>query len=131
MFIRDNGNIGIGNVGNTTEKLWISGNLRVNSTVYVSDERFKKNMTPLKSGLSDLLLLKTYQYTFDHNFNEINTNDSLSVNVLKEERVSYNFDDKLHFGFSAQEIQKLYPHLVSEDDKGFLAINYIEFIPLL
>jgi len=45
--------------------------------------------------------------------------------------VNYNFDDKLHFGFIAQEIQKSYPNLVSEDEKGYLSLNYTEFIPLI
>lgn len=131
MFIKDNGNIGIGNQGNTTHKLCISGNLLVNTTNYYSDVRFKKNITPIQNGLSSLLLLKPYQYTFDQSFNKYPNNDSLSVNVLKDDLGSYNFDNKLHFGFSAQEIQVLYPHLVSVDDKGYLSVNYVEFIPLL
>ena len=46
--------------------------------------------------------------------------------------MNYNFDDKLHFvGFIAQEIQKSYPNLVSEDEKGYLSLNYTEFIPLI
>lgn len=131
LFIRDNGNVGIGNGGNTTEKLWISGNLRVNSTLYLSDMRFKENIIPIQNGLNDLLQLKPYQYTFDQNFNRTSSSDSLSVNVLKEDETNYNFDNRLHFGFLAQEVKTFFPHLVTEDDKGFLAINYVEFIPLL
>ncbi|HLU87070.1 MAG TPA: hypothetical protein VKZ44_04890, partial [Taishania sp.] len=71
LFIRNNGNIGIGNSGSTTDKLWISGNLRVNSTLYSSDERFKKEMKLLgKDGLNNLLLIKPYQYIFDNSFND-------------------------------------------------------------
>lgn len=131
LFIRSNGNIGIGNGGNTTEKLWVSGNLRVNSTLYLSDMRFKENIVPIQSGINDLLQLKPYQYTFDQSFNRSSSSDSLTVNVLKEEEANYNFDKRLHFGFLAQEVNTFFPHLVTEDDKGFLAINYVEFIPLL
>jgi hypothetical protein len=131
LFIKDNGNIGMGNTGNTTEKLWISGNLRVNSMVYSSDVRFKQNMTPIKSVLGDLLLLQPYQYRFDSTFNAKYDHDSLSINVNKESKINYNFDDKLHFGFSAQELEKLYPNLVTKDDNGYLGVNYVELIPLL
>lgn len=46
------------------------------------------------------------------------------------------FDDKLHYGFIAQDVQKILPDLVSvrKDpflDKEFLDLNYTEFIPIL
>ena len=33
-------------------------------------------------------------------------------------------EEKVHIGTSAQEIQKVYPELVSEDEKGELSVNY-------
>ena len=38
---------------------------------------------------------------------------------------------RLHFGLSAQELQKIYPNLVMEGQDGYLSINYIELVPLL
>lgn len=38
---------------------------------------------------------------------------------------------KKHFGFVAQELQKVYPDLVYENDNGNLAVNYTELIPVL
>lgn len=38
---------------------------------------------------------------------------------------------RIHFGLSAQELQEIYPNLVMEGQDGYLAINYIELIPLL
>ena len=32
---------------------------------------------------------------------------------------------------AAQELQKIYPELVYEEDNGYLSVNYIEIIPLL
>jgi hypothetical protein len=129
LFIRDNGNIGVGNTGDASNRMWISGNLKVNATVYTSDKRFKENINPIKSSLNELLGIRTYSYNFIKQ--NIKPGDSLSVNVNKENEVNYNFDDKLHFGFLAQEIQKSYPNLVSEDEKGYLSLNYTEFIPLI
>lgn len=38
---------------------------------------------------------------------------------------------KRHYGLSAQELQKIYPDLVYEGQDGYLAINYIELVPIL
>ena len=36
-----------------------------------------------------------------------------------------------HYGFIAQELQKIYPDLVVEGEDGYLGVNYLEIIPLL
>jgi trimeric autotransporter adhesin len=38
---------------------------------------------------------------------------------------------KDQYGFSAQEVQKIYPELVTEGADGFLAVRYTAFIPLM
>ena len=50
---------------------------------------------------------------------------------MKEKTQNYNFDHPLYFGFSAQEIEKTFPHLVTSYENGYLALNYTEFIPIL
>ena len=50
---------------------------------------------------------------------------------MKEKTQNYNFDVRLHVGFSAQEIEKTFPHLVSSYENGYLALNYTELIPIL
>lgn len=40
-----------------------------------------------------------------------------------------NTDNKKVFGFIAQEVQKIFPHMVKEN-KGFLSMDYIQIIPL-
>jgi hypothetical protein len=37
-------------------------------------------------------------------------------------------DNKKHVGYSAQEVQKVMPDAVNEDDKGFLSVNYVEVL---
>jgi hypothetical protein len=37
-------------------------------------------------------------------------------------------DKKIHFGYVAQEVQKVYPSQVQSDDKGFLSVNYTEVL---
>jgi len=36
-----------------------------------------------------------------------------------------------HYGFVAQEVQKVLPNIVYENQDGYLSVNYIELIPLL
>ena len=38
---------------------------------------------------------------------------------------------RCHYGLSAQELQSIYPDLVSEGQDGYLCINYIELVPIL
>lgn len=42
----------------------------------------------------------------------------------KKEYIDKNSDPKLHIGTSAQEIQKLYPDLVTENEEGELSVDY-------
>lgn len=48
----------------------------------------------------------------------------LSVQAMKEKA-------RRHIGFSAQELQKIYPELVRESQEGFLTVNYTELVPVL
>tara|TARA_R110001592_G_scaffold5683_10_gene31210 strand:- start:1033 stop:1434 length:402 start_codon:yes stop_codon:yes gene_type:complete len=46
---------------------------------------------------------------------------------------SYRFrnDNNKHFGFIAQDIEKIFPYLVSIDSDGMKSVNYLEMVPLL
>ena len=37
----------------------------------------------------------------------------------------------MHYGFIAQDVEKVYPELVKNSDLGYKTVNYIEIIPLL
>lgn len=45
--------------------------------------------------------------------------------------VSSSADDRIHYGFIAQEVREIFPELVIEDENGILGIDYQGFIPLL
>ena len=59
-----------------------------------------------------------------------NFHDAVDVDLdkLAELKKSYftfkDSDDKMQIGVSAQEIQRLYPELVSEDETGYLSVAY-------
>jgi hypothetical protein len=66
--------------------------------------------------------------TSDENLKDFTDDITIDFNKLKEIRKSYftwkDGDQNLHIGTSAQDIQKIYPELVSEDDKGNLTVDY-------
>lgn len=77
--------------------------------------------------------LQTYSdRRLKQNIEDIDDDD---VEKLEElEAVRYNPRDKpqeTKFGFVAQDVEKLYPHLVTTGDKGMKAVDYTQFIPLL
>lgn len=43
-------------------------------------------------------------------------------------RFRFKGEDKLHYGFIAQDVQKVIPDVVSEDDDGYLSLTYHELI---
>jgi len=65
-----------------------------------------------------------------------NVEDLGDENLQKLKQIipkSYRFkNDKLiHFGFIAQDVEKVYPNLVAVDIDGMKSINYLEMVPLL
>jgi len=88
----------------------IAGSLKVNGVNVTSDERFKKNIKPIKKTLGSLKKIKVYSYNWD-----------------TEKYPDRNFgNNKLQIGVLAQEIEKVYPDLVSTDKDGYKSVDYIK-----
>jgi len=85
----------------------IGNDLEVKGNVLISsDARLKANIVSLGSTLAKLLLIDGKRYT------------------MKK-------DGKQNIGVLAQDIQKVFPELVSTDDKEMLAVNYQGLVPVL
>ncbi|MDD4738290.1 MAG: tail fiber domain-containing protein, partial [Candidatus Pacebacteria bacterium] len=95
-----NGNMAIGpNEADTfSERLNVMGNAVANAYYYTSDIRLKENISNVENSLSKILKLQ-----------------GISYNLIGNE------DKRL--GFSAQELQKIYPELVKEGSDGYLSID--------
>ena len=86
-----------------------SGSLTVAGDVTISsDARLKSNIVALGPTLISLLQLEAKSYTMK--------NDA---------------EQKQKIGLLAQEVQKVFPELVSEDNNGMLAVNYQALVPVL
>ena len=89
--------------------LYVMGNLTYDGAFGKSDRRLKENIKNISENDKDKVLQlvpKTY-------------------NMIDDEKKSKRF------GLIAQEVEELYPELVSTDDKGMKSMNYMELIPLL
>jgi hypothetical protein len=83
----------------------VSNDLTVSGDVVISsDARLKSNIVSLGSTLSKLLQI---------------------------DGKSYEMKGKQKIGVLAQEIQEVFPELVSEDDNEMLAVNYQGLVPVL
>lgn len=88
----------------------IENDLYVSGSIFnTSDLKLKDNIEPLNlNKINDLFNLKAVSFSFK--------SDS---------------QKKIHYGFLAQEIEKIYPELVDDNNLGYKSVNYTEMIPLL
>jgi len=85
----------------------VSGSIRASGTVLQgSDERLKKDITPVDDALSKV----------DH---------------LEGVYFKWKSDDKEDIGVIAQDIKEILPEVVSEDNNGYLNVNYSGIVPVL
>ena len=137
---------------------YFQGNVKVTGTitgtlVSESDGRLKENITDMGEeqgyALNKLSLLSPVSYQYKNtqsskmmsadDLDLIEELDSIERDLYMKEKDDSSFfakqqqrlAEKTHFGFVAQELQKVYPELVYEQDNGYLAINYVELIPIL
>ena len=110
-FVVDQGNVGVG-VDESDDlplsyRLEVSGSIKASGTVIQgSDRRLKEDIKPIAHGLDKVEQLLGVNYKL------IGT-------------------DKKEAGFIAQDIQEIIPEVVSEDNKGYLGVNYSGVVPYL
>ncbi len=106
---------------NTRMTLQDDGDLLVDGTVTAScgvlvcsDIRYKKNICPLTNSLSNVLSLHGMYYDWD-----------------KEKFPAKAFGDERQIGFSAQEIESVFPEMVQTDESGYKSVDYSRLTPVL
>jgi hypothetical protein len=112
----------------------VNGTLTATSVVQSSDIRLKENIISLGSRngsvLDKVLDMNVIEYNYKKNIIPgVILPDNVSAEELQEKAGVK--PDKKHIGLIAQELQELFPTLVEEGDDGYLAVNYIELVPVL
>jgi hypothetical protein len=99
---------------------YFSGNIYCSGSYLPSDEKLKENIQPLENTLDKVMLLDVKTYFFKQEFPEMNLPDSRQ------------------YGFTAQNIEEVFPELIKlnpakgkEQSIEFKAVNYIGLIPVL
>lgn len=116
------------------------GNVNVTGTLYVptilqpSDYRLKSDVKSVSGTCLNKVLdmniveFKYKQREFKSPLRSVEDSTRKRVSWYDEESA---FMKNKHYGLIAQELQEIYPDLVVEGEDGYLAVNYIEIIPLL
>jgi len=107
MIIKSNGYVGIGTT-NPSYKLDVNGVIR-GSNVSPSDRRWKKNIHTIDSALNKITALRGVTYEWK---------DPARGNGKQ-------------LGVIAQEIEKVLPEVVSEDNEGYKSVAYEQIIGVL
>ena len=114
IVLQTSGGVGIGKVPNTTEnvKLDVVGKVRADDIVLTSDATLKENIQTLKDGLTKIVGLRGVSYQWK--------DDKKAAREATE------------IGLVAQEVEALFPELVSTDSQGMKSLSYSKLIaPLI
>lgn len=142
LFTMGGGNDLVGAELHTNGNFHIAGVYFSQGSQFYSDIRLKSNVKNLNGALASVLKLQGISYDFkstkeDEVIASLNTMVGKSDKDIKDlEKFKKIYEDKKsenlnHIGFSAQDLQKVFPQLVKADDKGILAVNYVAIIPVV
>jgi hypothetical protein len=117
LRINSAGLIGIGTVP-STNSLEVSGNASKSTAgdwLANSDARLKKNIQPLNSQmiLDKLLMLEGITYEWN------------------DDTTGYTRPEGIQYGFTAQNIQQVFPSLIEKDNLGYLQTAYGTYDPMM
>lgn len=115
--------------------VYVTHDITTHGLYNLSDIRLKSNIKSL-NDLSDTksrtldLMMRMNVLEYNMNYPECQKDSSFElpeeIRKAEEDRM-----ERRHFGLSAQELREIYPNLVLERQNGYLAVNYIELVPLL
>ena len=118
--------------------VYTTGTLTASAVTTLSDYRVKRNIQSVGtsgSPLYNLMEMNVVEYNYIDIEAEIaacsSGSDTVSTICVAQVNEHFLNEDEKHYGLIAQELQEIYPSLVSEGRNGYLTINYIEIVPLL
>ena len=141
LTVGGGGNI-VGAELNSSGDLAVKGVITCPSLTQTSDIRLKSNVKNLLGALASISKLQGITYDFKSiredsillQLNATKGKEEKDIKDLEKFKKIYEkkkLDNLNQIGFSAQDIQKIFPQLVKEDEKGYLSVNYTALIPVL
>jgi len=116
----------------SNQAVWVYKKLTTGMTVITPGDQTKNVLIPqdlyvngsLFNPSDATLKTNTLNLTFEKNKTVLNLNP-----VEFEYKSDYN--KKKHYGFIAQDVEKIFPELVSSNVMGYKTVNYLELIPIM
>jgi len=124
----------------TNGHIYATSFVYANGVKLLSDERYKTNIKKYNSSFSELKKLQAVSYNYkiekptsiDWSKVDWKNLSEKERNNLENEKTKVIPDiSEEKIGYLAQELQKVYPQLVSVDEKGMMAVDYIGLIPII
>jgi len=156
MDITSGGNVLIGTTTDSGAKLQVNGMIRTDrngmqipaysggslwefgsdgstgSGIYLYNNGVGYSMKLTPAGAATFLSTVTATGFFNSSDNRLKDLIDYDYSVSDIKPITYLWkdgrDNKKHVGYSAQEVQKVMPDAVNEDEKGFLSVNYVEVL---
>ncbi|MCK4500831.1 tail fiber domain-containing protein, partial [Candidatus Babeliales bacterium] len=115
LVVTSGGTVGVRTASpGSTYALYVTGNAYATGTWSGSDKRWKKNISPIPSSLDKITGLSGVEFDW-----------------RTDEFPDHDFDSGRQIGFIAQDVLKVLPELVKQDDKGYYSIEYSKVVPVL
>ncbi len=114
ILIENNGNVNIGYSGGGSYKLDVNGNIQCVSLTQTSDARLKRNIQPLHNVLDRVMQL-----------------DGVSFDWNQAADPDMNLTSDHQIGLIAQEVEKVFPELVSSPEDGYKSVDYSQMTAVL
>jgi hypothetical protein len=109
------GNVGIGTTNPGAYQLYVNGTAySTGGWQQPSDTRLKNILGNIQNPLEKLMNLNGVIFTWK-----------------KDEFPNKGFPEGVHFGLTAQEVEKVLPEIIREDNEGYKTISYDELVPVL
>jgi hypothetical protein len=112
-IFNNGGNVGIGTT-TPTVKLEVNGRLKTQGINELSDVRYKKDIQTLTNALANIEKLRGVSYDWK-----------------QTEFPEKNFDAKHQIGLIAQELEVVFPELVTTDADGYKSVDYSKLVAVL
>ena len=114
MRLDDDGNLSINTTSNNGKRFYVLGSAGGSTSWSSSDLRWKENVYPIENALSRITKLRGVHYTWK----------------LGDSSESKGFDDKVHYGVIAQEVENYFPELIDNpgNTKAYKHVEYNGFV---
>ena len=110
------GNMDLGISGSSWYRFYANTAFLNNQPVIISDENYKQNITGLLPMMDKVKLLRPVSY---------------NLKTDSKEAGGEKMKSNIQYGFLAQELQQVFPEMVTPREDGVLGIRYTELIPVL